>query len=159
MLSFGASTCKFPYKTAIFAYTAIWSNPPNSFFRTWFCDFWLRRGKKELMHIARTYATGKRSLRATSTTVWKVLPATSPSRGLKNRWRCSKNVVLSRLSPFSTQVEPILGSFQVCKSQIQTIYKSMQLKNCWVHSGLYSELNLNFHWAYGELLLNWCWII
>ena len=46
MSSFGASTCKFPYKTAIFGYKAIWPNPPNSFFPTWFCDFPARGRQK-----------------------------------------------------------------------------------------------------------------
>ena len=42
MPSFEASTCKFPYKTAIFVYKAIRPNPPNSFSPTWFCDFPVR---------------------------------------------------------------------------------------------------------------------
>lgn len=43
--------------------------------------------KKELTENTQEYVSGKRPLRATSTKVWKVLPATSRSKGLKNRWR------------------------------------------------------------------------
>ena len=42
MLSFEASTCKFPYKTAFFAYKAIWPNPPNFFSPSRICVFPVR---------------------------------------------------------------------------------------------------------------------
>ena len=48
MLSFEGSTRKFLYKTAVFAYKAIWGNPPNSFSPSWICDFSVRGRKTEL---------------------------------------------------------------------------------------------------------------
>ena len=41
-LSFEGSTCKFPYKTAFFAYKAIWPNPPNFFSPSRICVFPVR---------------------------------------------------------------------------------------------------------------------
>ena len=98
---FEGSTCKFPYETAIFAYKAIWPNPPNPFSPTRICDFPFRRRKNKPMANTQWYASGKRPLRAKRKTVWRFFcgdlaffAATSRSRGLKIRSRCSKNMAL-----------------------------------------------------------------
>ena len=135
MLSFGASTCKFPYKTAIFAHRAIRTNPLNSFSPTWFCNFPARRRKKEFVENTRNYSSGESWEKGLS------------ERNLRQseRFFCDDLAIQGPQKPMtipqtygSLKVEPLLkpggpyfGLISILhKSQIQSIYKSMQSNNC-----------------------------
>ena len=135
MPSFEASTCKFPYKTAIFVYKAIRPNPPNSFSPTWFCNFPARRRKKEFVENTRKYSSGEslekglseRNLRQSERFFCDDLAIQGPQKPMTMPQK-----------PGSLKVEPLLkpggtyfGLVSILhKSQIQSIYKSMQSNNC-----------------------------
>ena len=162
----------------MFAYTAIWPNPPNSFFPTWFYDFPARRCKKRACGKSTKLHSwnklGKRPLRAQFKTVWRVFAATSPSRGLKNRWQYRKNLVPWRLSLFWNQVDPILGSFQfrkknryrvstkACNQTTVEFILACILSSIWIYIApmanlyllvlVYVELTLSLSWDCFELM-------
>ena len=123
-------------------------------------------GKYTKIHIWKKL--GKRPLWAKLKTVWRVFAATSPSRGLKNRWQYRKNLVPWRLSLFWNQVDPILGSFQFCtKARYRVSTKACNqttvefilaciLSSIWIYIALIANLNL-IVFAYVELTLSLSW--